>query len=423
MATALPLLRTWLPRQRWYSAAGEPPALRILGEIPAGADDAGAEVRIYAVADDAAPREIVYQVPVVLRSAPAPTGTSVIGSLPDGRVVTDGPTDPAYTTLLARAIGLPAGDAEVLRGEQSNTSVIYRPEGEPPVICKVYRRLEAGSNPDIELQSALAAAGSPHVPAALGTWESAWTVPDGTASGPLAFAQEFLPGVEDAWRVALRSAAAGADFRRDAEELGRATAEVHLDLARLFPVSEPGPAARSTLESAWRRRLTIALDEVPALAAHRERITRRYDAAASARWPALQRIHGDYHLGQVLQVAGRGWVLLDFEGEPMRPMEERRAPDLALRDIAGMLRSFDYVSGSLVLGAPADVQGNPTAWASSARAAFLAGYAGVTGDEPAGALLDALELDKAVYEAIYEARYRPDWLGIPLAAIERLAGA
>ena len=148
-------------------------------------------------------------------------------------------------------------------------------------------------------------------------------------------------------------------------------------------------------------------------------------------------MHGDYHLGQVLQVPGRGWVLLDFEGEPMRPMGERSAPDLALRDVAGMLRSFDYVEGSLTLarsqttGLDADARGldaqedasddRARAWAVSARTAFLAGYRAGSGAPPEGALLDALELDKAVYEAIYEARHRPAWLPIPLAAVARLA--
>ena len=131
--------------------------------------------------------------------------------------------------------------------------------------------------------------------------------------------------------------------------LGRATADVHLDLARLFPHPEATPDQRATLVAAWHRRLRIALAEVPQLAPWADDIRHRYTAAEAAPWPRLQRVHGDYHLGQVLQVPGRGWVLLDFEGEPMRPMGERSAPDLALRDVAGMLRSFDYVEGSLTL--------------------------------------------------------------------------
>ncbi|MBN9176033.1 MAG: phosphotransferase [Microbacterium sp.] len=440
----LELLEEWLPQQRWYSAGPVPPRLRLLADIPlAGQDDArdvdvadaadvgDIAVHVYAVADDAPSRALVYQVPVVVRGGPSTADAVVIGTLPDGRIVTDGPFDSAYTGVLGRAVGIDAEGvrAEVLRGEQSNTSVIYSRPSAAPVICKVYRRLDEGTNPDIELQCTLAAAGSPHVPAAVGSWDGTWTSPDDdgrTASGPLAFAQEFLPGVEDAWRVALRAAAAGESFQDEADALGRATADVHLDLARLFPAPDADPDARAAIAGAWHRRLAIALDEVPALRPHRDRIAARYDAAASAPWPPLQRIHGDYHLGQVLHAPGRGWVLLDFEGEPMRPMSERRAPDLALRDIAGMLRSFDYVAGALVqeraaAGGGADSRA-VNAWAAHARAAFLAGYGATAGSEPLGALLDALELDKAVYEAIYEARYRPAWLAIPLRAIERLVG-
>ena len=142
-----------------------------------------------------------------------------------------------------------------------------------------------------------------------------------------------------------------------------------------------------------------------------------YALALGTVWPALQRIHGDYHLGQVLQAPGRGWVLVDFEGEPMRPMEERRRPDSAVRDIAGMLRSFDYVAASLDRERPREEMAE---WARSARRSFLGGYEHRMGEPATGPLLDAFELDKAVYEAIYEARNRPDWLPIPLGAIARL---
>ena len=117
---------------------------------------------------------------------------------------------------------------------------------------------------------------------------------------------------------------------------------------------------------------------------------------------------------------GRGWVLLDFEGEPLRPLAERSVPDLTLRDVAGMLRSFDYAAGSGSRRTPASAA---AAWAEAARAAFLDGYAERLGPRPARrdrALLAALELDKALYEVVYEARNRPSWLSIPVAAIARL---
>ncbi len=147
-----------------------------------------------------------------------------------------------------------------------------------------------------------------------------------------------------------------------------------------------------------------------------------YRRALEVEWPPLQRIHGDLHLGQVLQVPGQGWVLLDFEGEPLRPMPERTRHDLSMRDVAGMLRSFDYVAGSIRLDDPERSPDAARAWARDARDAFVAGYAGTTGSDldPRHPLLAALELDKAVYEAIYEARNRPTWVAIPLRAIARL---
>jgi predicted trehalose synthase len=170
--------------------------------------------------------------------------------------------------------------------------------------------------------------------------------------------------------------------------------------------------------ASWSRRLDAAVAEVPGLAVHRDAIERLYERTAMLVWPRLQRIHGDFHLGQVLAGPDGRWVVLDFEGEPLRPMEERAEPDFATRDIAGMLRSFDYVAGS---------EGNTdaaNAWARAARESFLDGYAEAsqTDVREHRELLDAFELDKALYEAVYEARNRPAWLPIPVAAIDRLAG-
>jgi 1,4-alpha-glucan branching enzyme len=158
---------------------------------------------------------------------------------------------------------------------------------------------------------------------------------------------------------------------------------------------------------------------VPELAAHSGAVDRISQSVRDVDWPPLQRIHGDYHLGQVLDVPERGWVALDFEGEPLRPLAERTQPDLTARDVAGMLRSFDYAAGSVALAqSPVDA----TAWAADCRSAFLDGYASVAGvpDADAVALTRALELDKALYEVVYEARNRPSWLPIPLGAVERL---
>ena len=447
MDSTLACLAAWMPRQRWYAAKGRLPSLRLVAwwDLPA----ADATVRTFLIADEGSLPAVLYQIPVVARATATVDAhpDHVVGSPEPGTTFIDGPFDPAYTSALMRLIvegrdatgpgtvvvGRPAqprpdvipSDASVLAGEQSNTSLIYRADGGTPVICKVFRQLHPGLNPDIELAGALAAAGSPHVAPAIGSIEGRWpddATAQGTFQGSLAFAQEFLPGVEDAWRVALRAAAADEDFSGPARALGAATAEVHLSLAKLFPTHATLREDRDAAAHAWSRRLAIAIAEVPAMAEWREAIEAVYTRALESEWPPVQRIHGDFHLGQVLQHPTRGWVLLDFEGEPLRPMAERRRPDLPLRDLAGMLRSFDYVGGSIRLDDPAISRDSVREWVRTARVGFLQGYAEVSevAIDAQLELLRALELDKAVYEAIYESRNRPTWVSIPLRAITRL---
>lgn len=432
-----------MPRQRWYGTKGRDPRLSVVADWPLD-DDA----RVLLVRDEAVRPAIVYQVPVVQRAEGSVPPGSLIGPTGDARVWADATTDAGFTDqlygwvtaggevgapgdgfigfALATAEGSgapPRATAKVLSGEQSNTSVIFRPdEGVDgvPIICKLFRQVNPGINPDVELQSALAAGGAEFVPAAIGEVRGSWITPEGVpVSGSLAFAQEFFEGVEDAWRVALDAAAAGEDFAARAHALGASIAGMHVALAAQFPTREPDAADRDAVVGAWDRRLAIALAEVPSLAPYADRIRAVYAAAARAPWPALQRVHGDLHLGQVLHTPSNGWVLLDFEGEPLRPIEERLLPDVAVRDVAGMLRSFDYVSGAVADDDGAAVR----AWVIAAQQAFLAGYAEIAGPAHAGGgpLLAAFELDKAVYEAIYETRNRPDWVGIPLSAIGRLA--
>jgi maltokinase len=224
--------------------------------------------------------------------------------------------------------------------------------------------------------------------------------------------------------VALDALERGEDFSEPARALGAATAEVHAILAQSMPTV---PASRERIEQlveGFRARAWAAFVAVPELERHSEAIEALYRRAAAEPWPALQRVHGDYHLGQVLEAPGHGWVLLDFEGEPLRPMSERNEPDLALRDVAGMLRSFDYAAGSAALANP-DAASSAAQWAAAARTAFLDGYTSNGGDriDLHPLLLTALELDKALYETLYEARNRPNWLPIPQRAVERLVAA
>ena len=197
------------------------------------------------------------------------------------------------------------------------------------------------------------------------------------------------------------------------------TAHIHADLARSLGTEAASEQARHTLVDSMRQRYAAARALVPELAAREAEVVAVLESVLGVDWPLLQRVHGDYHLGQVLDVPERGWVALDFEGEPLRPLSERVRPDLTARDVAGMLRSFDYAAGSVHL---ADELIDASAWAAACRRVFLDGYASVAcpADAAAAVLTRALELDKALYEVVYEARNRPSWLPIPLDAVERL---
>jgi maltokinase len=172
-------------------------------------------------------------------------------------------------------------------------------------------------------------------------------------------------------------------------------------------------------------RLRRAVEIVPQLAEVAEALTDVYrEVARLSGSITLQRIHGDLHLGQSLRTVHR-WVLIDFEGEPMAAMDARRQLDSPLRDVAGMLRSFDYAGFHRVIEIGWDPQLNYRAgeWSARNRDAFCNGYTQAAGADPRShaVLLRAFEADKAVYEAVYEARNRPSWLPIPLASLTRLA--
>ena len=202
---------------------------------------------------------------------------------------------------------------------------------------------------------------------------------------------------------------------------------MHSALARALPTHPSTPATLESLAQHLQGRLTWALGASPVLSEYAldvSNVIEEVGALTSA--PDLQMVHGDLHLGQALHSDTRGWVLLDFEGEPLRPLAERLEPDLALRDVAGMLRSFDYAARHSTLGLPDDDQRSvtATAWATRCREEFLAGYAAEAGTDPREheILLRALELDKALYETVYETRHRPGWVEVPLRAVSRLLG-
>ncbi len=448
-----PLVARWLPTQRWFSGKGR---------------DADIDVRELAVLS-AVPHEVsiwlahvsyhdggaeTYQVPLVTRDSPVEHLEHVLL----GTVEADGGPFWIYDALHDKDVTqawlegirrastdgplrfvrnvepdeIPQDEQSLaLTTEQSNTSLMYG----DVAILKVFRRLQPGVNPDIEIHAALCERDAQHVARLFGSVHAEL---DGQPYA-LAMLQEFLTTATNGWELAkisvrdlmaeadLHADEAGGDFAGEAERLGAAIAETHADLAAAFGESAAPADELAARVAGMHARLDHAVAVVPELADLADGLGATYDAVASGTQPvALQRIHGDLHLGQALRTVRR-WVVIDFEGEPMADLGARRDPDSPLRDIAGMLRSFDYAGHYRLAenGPDAQLAYRADEWTQRNCDAFCAGYAAVAGRDPREqpALLSAFEADKAVYEAVYEARNRPSWLPIPLASLSRLAKA
>lgn len=465
------VLAGWLPRQRWYAGNQGPiHDLEITSDVSLLDGDPG--LRHLVVEASQGGSVTRYQILAGLRSAPpAALSHAIIG--PAGQLTAyDALHDPELAAVLLRAIAgqRSAGplrfvrergalledwpDSRVLTTEQSNTSVVF---GEAAIL-KMLRRPFPGQNPDLEVASALWRLGSSRVAAPLG-WVEA--VIDGERN-LLGVLSRYLPHSIDGWSLAVSglhelyngdpeesgygsySLAAQAvraghnapgrlargwvseqsadpHFTGEAYLLGRATAEMHADLSAAFGTGPMPPQALAELAERMTRGLEQARDEVPELRPHAAKLRASYADIAEISGPVpIQRVHGDYHLGQVLRTQ-HGWVALDFEGEPAVPLAQRRARYPALKDVAGMLRSFDYAARHQLLGHPDEekLQSVAEVWVERCQAAFCAGYAHAGGMDPLAnaALLRALMLEKAVYEVLYEARHRPAWMSIPLGSI------
>jgi maltokinase len=451
-------LAEFLPTQRWFAGKGRAVAqVRVERSVPlrtalpslstvvatVAYADGGVERYHLPVGHDRGPeaRQLTDRIPdAVIYETEGPKGGPCYDAARDERL------GGVYLDLLSRAATVeelrfyrmpdwtetPRGPGRPLGGEQSNSSLVFGNR----LILKLFRRLEPGENPELEVTRALAGAGFEACATPLGWIEG--------LGSTLAILQRFYAGSVDGWtlateRVADHYESAGgepANFADDAGALGRLTAELHAAMASALPRVAEGQPDLGRLSARLLGQLTQVTALVPELAAHRQGIEEVYGKAEAAGGGGryLQRIHGDYHLGQVLRAPDDGegrWIVIDFEGEPARSLEERRRLASPLQDVAGMLRSFDYAAFSpLVLGEDPDqlarFEGPAVAWSEANRSAFLDGYLAVAGDAAQAGdaeLLRALELDKAVYEVMYEARHRPPWLQIPLGGIRRLLGA
>lgn len=478
------LLR-FLMRQRWFGAKGMLPTHARVAELILLSlrDQAFAIMRIQ-VRDHGADRE--YQLPVgLVDNASLPENASIATVDDDGRslALIDAVYDPEFRSMLVDALangsvigtGSTRWVAEVIRSgwlddtncstsvglaEQSNTSIVIGDRA----IYKLFRSLDAGIHPDVEVTRFLTTtAHFDNTPALLAETR----VETGSRTITTGMLQEYLPGSTDAWALALDrgrayfAAPSGRDptneFLGDARRLGSITRAMHDALASgTEPAFAAEPLQPADLESEAHRiqqsiRTSLSLLEaqtetgrIPAQRmAEARALARRGDdysnfvdeivGSIGADLGARIRTHGDYHLGQVLHTSNDDFMIIDFEGEPARPMEERRQKASPLRDVAGMLRSFAYAAATLAasverrLDAPTR-ELRAARWERDVRAAYLEGYLATTKDSallPRGranvyGLLALFETKKAFYELAYELNNRPDWVGIPMRGIAKL---
>jgi trehalose synthase-fused probable maltokinase len=446
-------LHDWVVEQRWFaSKSRDVTSINVLETVPLRGEGSPLLVLALMEAVFSAGTHETYQVPLALREVSEGWTDRVICTA-GGWTVYDGFADPAFgRELLHRMrsnseLGVEEGtlgfhwaesassslggtvDVRPVGVEQSNSSIVFADE----LILKAFRRVEPGENPELELLRFLSSRGFPNIAPLAGWYEFEGRLVDAT----LGILQQFLAGARDGWELALDELASDPErLLERVRGLGEVTGELHAALGSeasdpAFAPDEPSVESLSILTATIDEQIERLFVELPETAATapilgrgqdvRERLQLLSHIGAGGK---VIRTHGDYHLGQTMLTPDRGWVILDFEGEPARSLPERRLKRSPLRDVAGMLRSFSYAAaGSKLLRAVEP----PQDWEDRARAEFLAGYherveASLLppGAAPTSQLLAVFELEKAIYELRYELNNRPDWVAIPVAGIERL---
>jgi maltose alpha-D-glucosyltransferase/alpha-amylase len=483
-------LSDYLTTQRWFGAKGRPIAeIGVLDYVRLADAPQTVALMILKVAY-ADHGEDLYLLPILIAEPIPQTGAIVALERPEGTAVARDATEDADASLaLLEGIrresqwngrgrfvcerfatdSIPSIEGRAvarIRGEQSNTSIVYGKR----LILKLIRKLERGINPDYEITKFLTTKTSyRHTPALIGHIRYDGPFAESAFSATAGMLQTFVPNDGDGWTSTLRHlngvvarmrhGTTGADKARRADEemdrfteemrrLGRITAELHLALAsdKADPSFRPDPTTQEDVDR-WRRavmaevRTTLDLLGTEAPEHSREGLPspRELHARCEERLEGLSllltdsvskiRIHGDYHLGQVLKTED-GFTILDFEGEPARPLDERRAKSYALKDVAGMLRSLNYAKHAVAREHPSLSEADRAVldeWERHMKGALVEGYLQAA---PPGAavflprtiegverLLLVFQLEKVLYELRYEIRHRPAWIGIPIQGL------
>ena len=449
----LEALQEWVIGQRWFGAKGRHvSALEVLQAVPLRDDEPLLVLAMIAARFPSGTHDL-YQLPIGIRHADEGWDQGVIAEVGNWTVY-DGLTDPELgrellkrmreesvaraggSTLTFRwAQGADANGGEVrpMGVEQSNSSMVFGDS----LVLKSFRRLEPGVNPELELLRFLHSHGFENIAPLAGWYEYEGRLVEST----LGILQEFLKGARDGWSLAVDEDGMDPDeLIERLDDLGVVTGRMHSVLGSdaseaAFAPEEPSDETLALITATVDEEIERIFKNLPQADEGpvaticgrsqdvRERLGQLSRIGTGGR---VIRTHGDYHLGQVM-LTDRGWVVLDFEGEPARTLPERRHKRSPLRDVAGMLRSFSYVAAA---GEILGTRVMPEDWESRARAAFLEGYFREVdpallppGQESTEKLLSVFELEKAVYELNYEINNRPDWVGIPVASILRLLEA